>query len=53
MIAKILANKGFSAEQLAVMAPVIMNVRTKVDDINALVNPTMSVEEIEEKLFAN
>lgn len=53
LIAKKLAGKGFSAAQLEVMAPVIMNVHTRLDDIYALITPDMSLEEIEEKLFAN
>ncbi|NEX02360.1 Type IV secretory pathway, VirD4 component, TraG/TraD family ATPase [Pseudobutyrivibrio sp. NOR37] len=53
IIVKKLVTKGFNADQIDAMTPVIMNVHTRLDDIYALINPSMSVEEIEEKLYAN
>ena len=53
LMVKKLREKGFSVEQIQAMAYVIMNVRTRFDDILADFNPSMSVEEIDSYLEAS
>ena len=53
LMVKKLMDKGFKPHQIDVMEDVILNVNVRMDDITAYINPTMSIEEIEEILYAN
>ena len=53
LMVKKLMDKGFKPYQIDVMEEVILNVNVRMDDITTYIKPTMSVEEIEEILYAN
>ena len=53
LMVKKLIERGFSSNQINIMESKILDVNTRIDDITDHINPSMSVEEIEELLYAN